>query len=264
MFGWKDLFGKGEKKTTARSRAEPTFEPEFPNARPAGAGIISIGTGDEASDTPALRIARLLLDEYSDNSVVYAETLLSAVGALAGFAAQQAIWEGVVRPGRLPAEKAFVLVKTADGESYYFGDLLNTILASTKQGEMSIWRLVAGAAVGNGATALPELGPLFSACAANVGGARFGVPAWATDGTLHELPRDALRHWPAVRSILEEAGKPPLHWPLEIALSAQRLIEITKARVPPDRAALIVMEAAIPMSKIDPRSVVGAAVAQCA
>ena len=67
----------------------------------------------------------------------------------------------------------------------------------------------------------------------------------------------ALAHWPNVKTILITAGKQPLHWPLETAVAAQKLIQWAKDTVRPEVAASIVMEAAIPMSKVDPRTVPG-------
>jgi hypothetical protein len=261
MLGLKGLFGKKQSENgPAKSDGQTAAaQPEFPSVRKVGAGLIEIGQGGAEPDTNAAywRISQFLLGQYNDDGGRRFEASLNAAGALAGFAAQQAIWEGIVRPGRMTIEQAFVRVGTTDGGTYYFGDFLNMILASTEEGQLSIWRLVAGAAVGAGAAKLPDLSPLFKACAATVGGPQFGIPTWATGEALHELPRDALRHWPTVRTILQEAQSPPLHWPLELARTAQTLLESAKATLPPDKAALIVMEAAIPMSKVDPRSVPG-------
>jgi hypothetical protein len=261
MFGRKGLSDKRAEEQAARSAAKPPT-PEFPTARKIGAGLLAIGNGGQPPDVGYTLIAQFLFEQYKDERGVHVETLLNAVGALAGFAAQEAVWEGVVRPGKMPVEKAFVRIETKDGDVYYFGDFTNTILTSTNEGELSIWRIVAGAAVQNGAAMLPNLPSLFGACAKSLGHPQFGVPAWAARGALHELPWDALRHWPAVRRMLEDARKPPLHWPLEIACAAQILMNMTKQSVASDKAALIIMEAAIPMSKVDPRHVPGGTVVE--
>jgi hypothetical protein len=198
-----------------------------------------------------------LLETYNDESGVNAETVLSAAGALAGFAAQEAIWEGFVRPGEMTAAQAIVRVETESGETYFFGDLLNMILTSTREGHLSIWGLVAGAATKLGAELLPPLAPMFAHCAETVGTPAFGVPVLPSHLALKELPRQALRHWPQVKSILLSAGVPPLHWPLEIAVAAQKIIVLAKDALAADFGALVVMQAAIPMSKVDPRTVPG-------
>lgn len=205
---------------------------------------------------------KFLVDSYRDTRGISPETILSAAGALAGFAAQEAIWEGVVRPGKMSAAQALVCVKTISGETYYFGGFLNTILASTREGQLSIWRLVAGAAVKAGVSSLPLLEPLFAHCAETVGTPNFGKPKLPSNLVLKELPRESLRHWNFVKTILVTAGVEPLHWPLEIGVAAQNLILQAKETVPADIAALVVMQAAISMSKVDPKTVPGGTIVE--
>jgi hypothetical protein len=228
----------------------------LPSSRRIGPNLIQIGSGEDDATGGAARIVRFLLETYNDDGV-NAETILSAAGALAGFAAQQAIWEGYVRTGKLAAEQAIACVKTKSGETYFFGDLLNTILASTKEGHLSIWTFVAGAAMSLDAPTLPPVAPMFEHCAATVGTPAFGIPVLPSHIRLKEMPRQALRHWPQVKSILLSAGLEPLRWPLEIGVAAQKIIVLTKDALPADFGALVVMQAAIPMSKVDPRTVPG-------
>lgn len=49
-------------------------------------------------------VETLLMNALKTDRGVHVETLLTAVGALAGFAAQHAIRESIVRPGRLPLQ----------------------------------------------------------------------------------------------------------------------------------------------------------------
>ena len=119
----------------------PPPPPPLPGAQRIAPDLIQIGTGEADPAGGAARIERFLLEAYGDAYGVSAETVLSAAGALAGFATQEAIWEGYVRPGKIAALKAFVRVETASGETYFSGDLLNTILASTQEGHLSVWSL---------------------------------------------------------------------------------------------------------------------------
>jgi hypothetical protein len=237
-------------RSAAAAMAEP---PEFPSARRVTPNLIEFGDGESTTADGATRIVNFLTDAYCDQG---SETLLSAAGALAGFAAQQALWEALVRPGKVSAEKLFMRVTTKSGETFFFGDFLNKVLASTQTGELSIWRLVAAGAALSGAR-VPSLEPLFEHAAATIGSPEFGTPAFLKKLQLKEPPREALRHWPQIKTILVTAGKEPFHWPLEIAVATQKLIEARDHEMPPDIAALIVMEAAIPMSKVDPRTVPG-------
>ena len=116
-----------------------TEPPEFPGARRVTPDVIEFGDGQSTADG-ATRIVSYLNDAYRGQG---SETLLSAAGALAGFAAQQALWEALVRPGKVSAEKLFMRVTTTSGETFFFGDFLNKVVGSTQAGELSIWRLVA-------------------------------------------------------------------------------------------------------------------------
>jgi len=228
---------------------------EIPGSRMLTPNIVQFGSGSEQSG--AHQIVQFLMDAYHDTQGISAETVLSAAGALAGFAAQEAIWEGVVRTGKMGAAQALIRVNTKSGETYYFGDFLNTILASTKEGQLSIWRLVGIAATEVGAQSLPPLEPLFAQCAETVGTSDFGKPKLPSNLVLRELPRQALRHWQSVKTILVTAGVQPLHWPLELGVAAQKLIFQTRAAIPADVGALVVMQAAISMSRVDPKTVPG-------
>lgn len=234
--------------------------PEFPNSRQIGPNLLVLGAGTASDGNgPAARILSFICSAYEAPYGTSPETALSAIGALAGFAAQQAIWEGFVKPGHMAPEQAFIVCQSQDGEIFFYGDMLNTILVSTKRGELSIWRFVAGGAADAGIDQdrLPDLKPIFKHCAATAGTTEFGIPTWTGNRALKEAPRDALRHWSKVKNIFETARTNPLHWPLEIAVAANKLIGISKKTVSPDKAAFIVMEAAISMSKVNPKLVPG-------
>ena len=247
-------------------RKAPSGPENLPGERAAGQGLVEIGgVRDPKSAEPATagparaEVAQYLLAAYKDARGIHVETVLSAAGALAGFAAQMAIRKGMAPKMGLPAEKILVTVGGKDGHRYFFGDTLNMIVATQEQGKLSIWRFVAAPMVKAGLP-LPDLTPIFANVAATVGGEMFGIPSMAREKRLHELPFAALkRHWEPVQRILENHRIEPLHWPLEIALAAQDLIEMAKATLQPDVGALVAMESAIMMSKVDPDEVPGAA-----
>ncbi len=200
-----------------------------------------------------------LTDELRSGKSIQPETVLCALGALAGYAAQQAIREAVVKPGKLTIDQAFVVIETRSGDVFFFGDLLNAVIVSKDGGQVgsrdkghaSIWKIVSDGGYEAGALNLPDVTDMIKHCAATVGKEEFGVPR-IPDAHLPELmPRDAVRRfWPAVRRRL--AGSEPMSWPLHLALAAHKLIVELKHELRPDIAVQIVMEAAVPMSKIDP------------
>jgi hypothetical protein len=183
------------------------------------------------------------------------ETTLTAIGALAGFAAQHGIWEAVVKPGKMALQQAFVIVETRSGETYFFGDFLNNILATQKPEYLSVWKIVGAAAKAMGATELPDLVPMFKYSAETVGSPQFGVPNLPDDCTPSMLPRDALtRFWPGTLKMLR-VGSDPLTCAVDVATAAEQIMLSMKGEIDPALAARIIMEAAIPMSKVDPLTV---------
>jgi hypothetical protein len=98
---------------------------------------------------------------------------VATLGALAGFAVQMGIREELVKSGKIAVEKAFVTVTAKDGSLYYFGDLINEGLVASRQGQVSVWGLVAGAAQNLGAKALPDIRDTFAHVSHTVGGQQF-------------------------------------------------------------------------------------------
>jgi hypothetical protein len=74
-----------------------------------------------------------------------------------------------------------------------------------------------------------------------------------------KLPRAVLEeHWRFIRAELEGSKRDPSEWPYDVAAAAQWQMVTGRDAVEPSLAARIVMEAAIPMSKVDPRTILGA------
>jgi hypothetical protein len=211
---------------------------------------------------------------------VHAETLMIVVGALAGFAAQHAIWETIVKPGRLPVHGgnqpetgAFVIMTAKNGETFYFGDLLNSYLvpqdrgaASLGPGVHSLWGFLSAGVIqcGRQPMTMEEIGEIFSNTAGTVGGPQFGLPRFPAGHGTGLAPRQALNlGWPIAKGILGRNDAPERngevlwtgHWPTVLALVAQKFIIYAKDVLDPALSMRIVYEAAIPMSKVDPQTV---------
>ncbi len=204
-------------------------------------------------DTPT-RIADWLKRELTDQRGIHCETLLTVIGALAGYAAQQALWEGMVKPGKLAIAEAFKVMETPSGATYFFGDTLDALLVSMEPKYVSVWKIVAGNVLAAGGDHLPNINDLLRHSAATVGTSAFGLPRLPDDHLPSILPRAALeRFWPDARMLL--ALSEPLQWPLLMAHAAQKLMQAMKGAIAPDLAVKIVMEAAVPMSRVDPTTV---------
>ncbi|RYG22507.1 MAG: hypothetical protein EON93_25060, partial [Burkholderiales bacterium] len=138
---------------------------------------------------------------------VHVETMLSALGALAGFGCQAAVREAV-KAGRINPKGALVEVTTNDGGTYYFGDQINQPLL---EAQISVWKLIAGAAQHAGAKDLPDIIEIVRHVSATVGGGGFGVLRVDPKNQPHEAPIDALKkHWQGCYALITSLPRDPL------------------------------------------------------
>jgi hypothetical protein len=208
----------------------------------------------DESDPLAGELVDWLQLELRRGRDVQQEAVLCALGALAGYAAQQALWEGMVKPGKLAIAEAFKVMETPSGATYFFGDTLDSLLVSMEPKHVSVWKIVAGGVLAAGGEHLPNTNDLLRHCAATAGTSAFGLPRLPDDHLPSILPRAAVeRFWPGARLLLSLAD--PLQWPLLMAHAAQKLMLAMKGSIAPDLAVKIVMEAAVPMSRVDPTTV---------
>jgi hypothetical protein len=192
---------------------------------------------------------------------VHVETLMTVVGALAGFAAQHAVWEQLRTAGKPLAKDAFG-VATASGEKFYFGDLLNGYLIPEGARDWTLWGFAAAAAVEAGLPEadLPDYADMFRHVTSTIGTADFGIPRSPPEHRPHILPRAALgMFWPRTVFILlrtdgpgpDPKGVAPEHWTAILALVAHQYILMSKDVLDPGLCLRMLMESAIAMSKID-------------
>lgn len=225
---------------------------EAPAATVAGSGQDAprnAPTGDVAT-----RIADWLMRELRDDRGLHCETLLTATGALAGYATQQSLWEGMIKPGKMAIAQVFKVIETGSGEAFFYGDVIDNMLVSPDPKHQSLWRTISSAALAEGGENLPEMASMLRHCNATMGTPQFGLPRLPDEHLPSMLPRAALnRLWPGARLFL--ALSDPLIWPQHMAQVTQRLMHATRDALPLDLALKIVMEAAVPMSRVDPTTV---------
>jgi hypothetical protein len=232
-------------------------------ATPPGARGQGQGNAGQANATPTTApeikndvskdIVDWLMVELRDGRGVHCETMLTVLGALAGFAAQQSVWSATMAAGIMP-QQAFTVMRTKSGESFYFNESVNQLLVSTREGTASVWQLVGEIAQRAGAQQLPDLMAMFKHTSSVIGTDQFGIPRLPQQHMPRYLPREALnRFWPKARALMEHT-KPEL-WPMWLGMAAARTIMVMKDACAPELACTIVMEAAVPMSKVDPATV---------
>lgn len=216
---------------------------------------------------------------------IHAETALVSIGALTGFAAQNAVWARLAKRDipmpdaatatpealseYLRTKGLFVTVTTQSGETLFFGDLINSYLVhgANSKYRFALWNVVAASALEAGLKQadLPDTSAMFRQIAGTVGKPEFGIPTAAKQHQPQLTPRQALdRFWPRAKLILSRTDGPgpakgrsvaPEHWPLIAVIVANQVVRSTKDELDPRLGLGLLLESAIAMSKVDPKSV---------
>jgi hypothetical protein len=226
-----------------------------------GIGLLLMPLIDPEREVAGRSLAAVLMaKQIKQSGEVHAETLLTEIGALAGFAAQMSIRKAIIAERGLEPDSILVEVVTKNDERYYFSDVLNWILfENMDKPPYSVWAYVS-AAIPEGLRMLaPDIPDIVSNAARTIGTRRFGVPRVPSAQAPRKLPRASLQeHWRSMQDELTATRRHPSEWPYDLAAAAYWQMFTSRDSVPLHVAAAIVMEAAIPMSKIDPNTVPGA------
>ncbi|NWA26136.1 hypothetical protein HX870_08605 [Pseudomonas gingeri] len=184
----------------------------------------------------------------NDTRGVHVETLLCILGALAGYACQASVRADAIARG-LPENALFMRITSTDGIDYFYGDPLNKPMSET---EYSVWGLTAAAAQAAGCDSLPDIGDIFEHTAKNLKGTDFGIPRVPVEHRAAGLPINFLKaFWPAIHPTAECYCLKPSDWPILYGVAIQEAISQAKTVIDPRMAFIIVMETAIPMSKVN-------------
>lgn len=261
----------------------------------AQAGMTSVqypwkGTEDEIVVNLAIGSLRdSLMKWLTTERGVNVENLLSSIGAIAGFAAQNAALVRMNKrdvplpPGfdkTIPREAfnkylqesgLILIAATKAGENFYFGDLINGYLVQqVTTVNLSLFAILAGAAIHAGVKPeqLPDEKAMFAHVASTIGKPEFGILQVPANHQPGLGPRKALEEfWPHVKFIFERTdgqkvvtpaigrNVPPEYWPLVSALVAAQLLTLAKDTIDPKLGLALMMESAIVASKIDPKTV---------
>jgi hypothetical protein len=168
--------------------------------------------------------ALLMARQIRQSGQIHAQTLLTEIGALAGFAAQIAIRRSIIEPQNLDPETLLIEVVTKNDEIYYFSDLLNWMLfENMDQPPYSIWAYVSAAVPPESRLLLPDIPDIVSHAARTIGSRRFGVPRLPREHMPGKMPRAALEeNWNLMQSELKVSRREPSEWPYDLAAAARR------------------------------------------
>jgi hypothetical protein len=141
------------------------------------------------------------------------------------------------------------VIGTKDGGNFFFGDPLNATLVGEAY---SIWGLAAGAAKHEGAEELPDLNELFKHVTTTLGNEDFGIPRVPEAHKAGDSPAHYLKTlWPLLLPTVRFFCPNPAEWPVLFGIAIQDAIVAGKEVIDPALALKIVMESAVPMSKVD-------------
>ncbi|MBU3888239.1 hypothetical protein FM996_01950 [Methylosinus sporium] len=198
---------------------------------------------------------------------IHAETYISAVGAIAGYAAQRTLFaeSPPVEGGNIHR------FDTASGEHFWFGDPLNLMLIpeTEAEGNRCVWPLAVGGAASAGMEPqkAPTLDAMFKHVASTIGGPKEGMSSVAAEHQAHLPARDLLKAvWPLATMCF--SGKfpgedhvypavPVAWWAAIAAQASSRPIGDVKSVLPPEIALTLLMESAIYCSKLDRSKIEG-------
>lgn len=188
----------------------------------------------------ALAVAPDLLDQLlqaaSDDRGIRIETVVLALGSLAGQAAQQAAMDGLARDVPGYAGLSLAEVQGANGDSYWFGDAINRPVA---EGSFSLWHAVVAVSEDRGPDAMPDMEALFSSVAMRVGADRF------------DDQREAIaRYWSDQLALLTARVPDKVLWPMAYGFAFTRLVAMTDDQFPFRDLAEPFMRSAIIASKL--------------
>ncbi|MDR1118373.1 MAG: hypothetical protein LBL01_03635 [Bifidobacteriaceae bacterium] len=195
-------------------------------------------------------LVRRLIEALRDERGINADLLLLVLGSLAGYACQQTVALVAIEDG-IGIQMAFSTVEGADGRRYRLGDRLRYHLT---EGPQSVWRGVSSMATALGAQVdqLPNVGEIVSRVQDTVGQPGFAAIRYpAGHGAGLPESEQVLQHfWPQWRGDLEVYAPDPRDWPQLMTVAIRIAMDMAKGALAPGDAALIAMEAAVPMATV--------------
>lgn len=242
------MFNIFKKKKKIIERKEPNLSAREPgevlqnaiDAKKDDDPIITLKIG--ASD-----LKSKFLELSKDEKGVHIETALGVLGALAG---NYCLISGVaIQEASAGKAGNIQRIGAKDGKTYYVGELINRPLLTD---QLSVWELVGGIAQQLGAKQLPDIKEIVEYTAKTIGNSNFGEPRIDEKHKLRKNPIKLIQEYhPVLINIITQHTQNPLEFPILLGLTIQQLISDGKVVIDPSISAKIVMECAVPMSKLE-------------
>jgi len=220
---------------------------------------INLSERRKEDKSPSEALSQMIMSGLQDNKGVHIETVLTTLAALTGFSTQMAVREKLIKTNQMSEKDAFQIVETNNGEIYYGGNIMNDPLIRVAEGHSSLFSFVAGTAQAMGATKFPDINNIFQHTESTYGNEKFGVPRLPQGHMPKYTPEELLKDsWKVVSAyLLVHDESDPLMWPFLLSNATAHFSTIVRGAIDPDLIAFIVMESAIPMSRINPDKIIG-------
>ncbi|MBF0309868.1 MAG: hypothetical protein HQL56_10095 [Magnetococcales bacterium] len=197
----------------------------------------------------AQEVNQHLLAALKDGRGVHVETLLAILGSLAGYACQVAGRVDYLSGRNKDHLYAVHTMEDSKGRKYYTGE---PIFAPLLSNHYSVYGLVCGQANQYGCTEYPDPHELARHVVESIGTPAFGVPRLPPDHKPAGLPIHFVKSiWPKLLPIMLPFCEGYEQVPFLLGISLQEILKMSKDILPPKLALTIIMECAMPMSKID-------------
>jgi len=201
----------------------------------------------------AEELVQRLIGSMQNEQGVHVESLLAMLGSLAGFCCVDSALKQAAALGRSTRDCGIADVETSDGGRYYLGDPINALLGET---DLSLWALVAGMVNHLGSQDYPDFAEIAGHVAGTLGGPDFGIPRVPEQHRPSDLPINYVRNiWPVILPHVEHRVPLLQERVTLFGFAVQNVIQMGKDIIQPTLAGKLVMECAVPMSKLDPGKV---------
>lgn len=184
------------------------------------------------------------------------EDLLGILAATGGFFCSVAAMKDIVARGTDPVDNEIVMIAGNDGRKYQFGDFPNRYLL---EDEFALLSLAMGAAVHNGAQlTLDDASSVMGHVASSAGTPDFGTPRLPDQHMPLDTPVGiAINLFQKIGEALDKYEVPYVKRPEAMGFALQRAIDMGKDALDPQTMIKIVIEYAVPPSRIAPGDLPG-------
>ena len=182
-----------------------------------------------------------------DEEGIHPESLLTCLGALAGYSCQMFVRQAAALPGADVNKYALRTASSLDGTMYLHGDALEGPLTRSP---LSVWALVSRGVQKLGQP-VPDLDHISRHVMQTLKTSAFGIPR-VPGGHRPRYPAIFyLRQiWPQILPIAQRFRSKPAQLPVLFGIALQRALEETRHLLSPTLGASIAMECAIAMSRV--------------